>query len=72
MYCPFHRFAIPRFHRERLVQKLLIEMFLHIVDEDNSHSVIIKLWTSGTPHHLQHIYSQIDYSTTLYYIIYNL
>ena len=42
-------------HRERLIQKLFVEMLLDIVDKNASHSMIVILGSTGPTHHLEHI-----------------
>lgn len=42
-------------HWERLVEELLIEMFLDIVHQDYCHSSVIVLWSPRPPHHLEDV-----------------
>ncbi len=46
---------LPGLDRERLVQKLLVEVFLDVVNQDHSHPTFIILWSPCAPHHLQYI-----------------
>ena len=44
-----------RLHRKRLVHKLLIKVFLDIMNENHSHSLVVKLRSASTPRHLQDV-----------------
>jgi hypothetical protein len=40
-------------HWERLVEELLIESFLHVMDEDRGDTLVVVLGPSRTAYHLQ-------------------
>ena len=46
---------LPRLYGKWFVQKLLVEVFLDIMYQDHSHTMIVILWSSCAPHHLQHV-----------------
>ena len=45
----------PRLHWKGLIKELLVEVLLGVLNKNDSHSIIIKLRTSRTSHHLKDI-----------------
>lgn len=44
-----------RFDGERIVEEFLIEIFLHVMHQDDGDALVAELWSTGSTHHLQHI-----------------
>lgn len=52
---------LPGFNRERLIEELLVEIFLDVMDQNDSFALVIKLRTTSSSHHLQDIYVHMQY-----------
>lgn len=48
--------TLPGLHRKWFIEELLIKMLLLVMNKNDSNTLSIKLRSSCSPHHLQHIY----------------